>query len=116
MVQVKLASSLSLRLQQSATVNPADASSAQEEIQSTLLQLGLAAPAVTQDMVVSKEEGAYLRELARELGGLLTGEGGLMVDTRRGKTAHKGRGLIGLDEVWCAWNRARGVGTYHCDQ
>ncbi|KAL7411237.1 EAP30/Vps36 family-domain-containing protein [Mrakia frigida] len=113
---VKLASSLSLRLQQSSSNNstPGDASAAQQEIHSTLLQLGLAAPAVTQDMVTSKEEGAYLRELARELGGLLTGEGGLMVDSRRGGGngkggRSKGRGMIGLDEVWCAWNRARGV-------
>ena len=48
-------------------------------------------------------------ELARELGGLLTGEGGLMVG-KGGRGGKKGRGMIGLDEVWCAWNRARGVG------
>lgn len=77
----------------------------------------LSGPAVTQDMLssTSASEEAYLRELAKELVGLLTGKDGLMVDgvvrTRgKGEERRKGRGMVGLDEVWCLWNRARGVG------
>lgn len=59
----------------------------------------------------------YLRELARELGGLLVGPEGMMVALVPGQRGgsgggQKARGIVGLDEVWCAWNRARGVGQY----
>jgi len=89
-------------------------SSSDEEttlIQSSLVQLGLPAPALTQDMV--KDQNKYHDGLARELGQLLTGHdatkrGGLMVGP-------EGRGVIGLDEVWGLWMRARGVCTsLHC--
>ena len=95
-------------------------------IRSSLVQLGLPAPAVTEDMARDQEE--YHRELARELAGLLLGapSGGQRVGLMgTGKIAAKGkgnetlprvsddelkgRGLVGLDEVWCVWNRARGV-------
>lgn len=79
----------------------------------------LAAPAFTQDMMPSTaaSEAAYLRELAKELAGLLTGKDGLMVDRfvrvkGKGEERRKGRGMLGLDEVWCIWNRARGVGEF----
>ncbi|CDW99362.1 hypothetical protein [Sporisorium scitamineum] len=95
-------------------------------IRSSLVQLGLPAPAVTEDMARDQDE--YHRELARELAGLLLGNPsgghrtGLMGAGRiaaKGKTSEslprvsddelQGRGLVGLDEVWCVWNRARGV-------
>lgn len=72
-------------------------------IHSALVQLGLAAPAVTQDMVQSEAE--YHRELARELSHLLLGDA-----TRDGLLAK--RKLLALDEVWGFWNRARGTGTF----
>ncbi|PWZ03798.1 hypothetical protein BCV70DRAFT_23245 [Testicularia cyperi] len=99
-------------------------------IRSSLVQLGLSAPAVTPDMVRTQEE--YYRELARELAQLLLGSSSSSSSTPnlqaglmgKGKIAPKGkgtdslpsvaedpaaRGLIGLDEVWCIWNRVRGV-------
>jgi ESCRT-II complex subunit VPS36 len=72
-------------------------------IRSSLAQLGLPTVAVTQDMV--EDENEYHAELAKELSGVLTGKGakskGLMPS---------GEGIIGLDEVWGGWNRARGIG------
>lgn len=93
-------------------------------IRSSLVQLGLPAPAITEDMARDQDE--YHRELARELAGLLLGTGGRTVGlmgagkfAAKGKSGDslprisddelKGRGLVGLDEVWCVWNRARGV-------
>lgn len=40
------------------------------------------------------------QDLVSELVELLVGAGNLLSD-----------GLIGLDSVWCAWNRARGIGN-----
>jgi ESCRT-II complex subunit VPS36 len=85
-------------------------------VRSTMATLGLPAP-VTSDMV--KDEQQYHQELAIELAGLLTGSAltrganpnmkePLMTDDGQG------RGLMVLDEVWCIWNRARGVCT--CSQ
>lgn len=106
---VKLASTLSSRLP--ASLDPTSTAGP------TAI---LASPAITQDMMSSSaaSEEAYLRELARELAGLLTGKDGLMVDgvvRARGNAdeKRKGRGMLGLDEVWCVWNRARGVGESH---
>jgi ESCRT-II complex subunit VPS36 len=78
-------------------------------IRSSLSQLGLqmSNTPVTLDMM--KDERRWIEELARELGQVLQGSsssrGGIMKD----------RGMIALDEVWGAWNRARGVGKsiYH---
>lgn len=86
-------------------------------IRSSLARLGLPTDAVTQDMVA--DERAYHTELAKELGGLLLGRGGGGGEQRTKARSfnQKGlmedsRGIIGLDEVWGAWNRARGVGAY----
>ena len=74
-------------------------------IRSSLAQLGLQMPnaPVTQDMV--RDERGWLEELARELARVLEGTGsgkeGMM----------RARGVVGLDEVWGGWNRARGVGA-----
>ena len=113
---VTLAQSLNERLTSSQRAGkgdlalPGNAQEREEEatlIRSSLVQLGLPAPALTSDMVKSDEE--YYKGLAGELGALLTGsrEGrreGLML-------GRDGRGVIGLDEAWGLWMRARGVGT-----
>ena len=77
-------------------------------IRSSLAQLGLQmtnAP-VTLDMI--NDERKWIEELARELAGVLQG------GSDRGRTQETGmmrkRGIVGLDEVWGGWNRARGVG------
>ena len=96
---VKLAQGLNARLASAGGVTEEEATL----IKSSLVQLGLPAPALTQDMV--RDEQMYLQGLAKELGGLLTGsssERGLMIGSA-------GRGVIGLDEVWGLWMRARGV-------
>lgn len=93
-------------------------------IQTSLAQLGLtmANAPVTQDMV--KDERKWMEELARELGGLLQQgqkqntehwEDATSMASSPGKDNTKatgimrGRGIVGLDEVWGGWNRARGV-------
>ncbi|KAI0920303.1 hypothetical protein AcW1_002081 [Taiwanofungus camphoratus] len=74
-------------------------------IRSSLAQLGLQmtnAP-VTLDMI--RDERRWIEELARELAGVLQDNGG--------RDKHEGlmrkRGIVGLDEIWGGWNRARGV-------
>ncbi len=100
-----------------------ESSEAATLIRSSLVRLGLPAPAVTEDM--ARDEVEYHQELARELAQILLGNEGLMgrgTVARKGQAFSKsatpqylqsdlmrGRGLIGLDEVWCVWNRARGV-------
>lgn len=66
---------------------------------STSLQsLGLVSAAVTPDLVSDAKR--YHQELAKELAEVL----------RKGRVMEKHGGIVGLDEVWCLWNRARGVG------
>lgn len=67
-------------------------------VRASLVDLGLPAEAVTPDMLRSEHE--YHAELANELHQVLRRPNGVLKD-----------GLAGLDEVWCVWNRARGVGT-----
>ncbi|EJD05043.1 uncharacterized protein FOMMEDRAFT_105283 [Fomitiporia mediterranea MF3/22] len=81
-------------------------------VRSSLGQLGLNMKntAVTADM--SNDERKYLDQLAAELASVL--EGGSDIGPRRqGEEQKVGimkkRGIIGLDEVWGGWNRARGV-------
>jgi len=69
-------------------------------IRSSLGRLGLPTIAVTQDMV--QDEREYHDQLARELAAVLQG-------SKEGKGLMSERGIIGLDEVWSGWNRARGV-------
>ena len=108
---VALAQSLNAKLPPPAAVGLDEDASETTTIRSSLVSLGLPTPAVTPDMVRSDRE--YAQELARELAGVLTGQG-----LQNGKaSAHKplmsdsedGRGLMSLDEVWCIWNRARGI-------
>ncbi|KAG8920743.1 hypothetical protein FRC00_009578 [Tulasnella sp. 408] len=73
-------------------------------IRSSMARLGLPSMAVTQDMV--KDENQYIEGLAKELGGILTGSG--KAGSGRGLMGEH-NGIMGLDEVWCAWNRARGI-------
>lgn len=71
-------------------------------IRSSLSQLGLemANAPVTLDMI--KDEKKWEEQLARELADVVQGGSS-------GKGILRGRGLIGLDEVWGGWNRARGI-------
>src|ERR1700733_14393499 len=72
-------------------------------IRSSLAQLGLPTVAVTQDMVNDGDQ--YHEELAKELAGVLTGR-----NAKGRALIGSGEGIIGLDEVWGGWNRARGIG------
>jgi ESCRT-II complex subunit VPS36 len=119
---VTLAKSLNDRLTSSQKAGkgdsalPGNAQEREEEatlIRSSLVQLGLPAPALTSDMVKSDEE--YHKGLAGELGALLTGSKAEAAGkgSREGLMLGKeGRGVIGLDEAWGLWMRARGVGAY----
>lgn len=80
-------------------------------IRSSLAQLGLQlsnAP-VTADMI--RDERNWIEELARELAGMLQSsrDGG---PGQKSVGIMKDRGIVGLDEIWGGWNRARGVGKY----
>lgn len=95
-------------------------------IRSSLLRLGLPTPAITFDM--ARDEREYNIQLARELAGLLyasrkplIGKGRVLASPRSDEQAfdnealldrsadRDGLGILPLDEVWCLWNRARGV-------
>lgn len=73
-------------------------------IRSSMARLGLPSTAVTQDMM--KDENQYIEGLAKELAGILTGSGKAGAG---GGLMGEHNGIMGLDEVWCAWNRARGI-------
>ncbi len=64
---------------------------------------------VTLDMI--KDERKWSEELARELAGILQGMGPSKGSAQK-EGMMKKRGIIGLDEVWGGWNRARGVGPF----
>ncbi len=118
-LQVRLVQSLSAKLDQSSSPSSTSPDTETPEstfIRSTLVQLGLPVPALTSDMVKSEEE--YHLGLARELGMFLTGGDGGSRSGGEGKGKREAglmygggesRGLVGLDEVWGLWNRARGV-------
>lgn len=75
---------------------------AQFIIGSSMARLGLVSTVPSSFEDKGKSEAEWLDDLARELTTVLlgvNGDGGLM----------KHRGMIALDEVWGAWNRARGV-------
>jgi ESCRT-II complex subunit VPS36 len=110
---VKLVQTMNTKLNQQKSMPGSSGNAGEEDeaaqtfLRSSLVQLGLPAPAVTSDMMA--DERMYLDGLAKELGGLLTGKvgvpnaDGLMV-------GRNGKGLVGMDEVWGLWNRARGIG------
>ena len=103
---VRLAQDLNDRLSTtSSSPHPSSLSSEPEEakfIRSSLSQLGLemANAPVTLDMI--KDEKRWEEQLVRELADVIQGGG-------PGKGILRGRGIIGLDEVWGGWNRARGI-------
>ncbi len=105
---VSLAQSLNAKLPDpnKGTQQTSEEAEVDAAVRQSLISLGLSAPAVTQEMAQSEKE--YHISLAKELGSVLLGSR----DGRQPLIADgKGkRGLIGLDEVWCLWNRARGVG------
>lgn len=109
---VNLAKSLNdrLTLQQKNGTSPSDKMREDEAtlIRTSLVQLGLPQPALTNDMVRSERE--YHKGLAKELGALLTGRDGKSKEKEGLMVGKDGRGVIGLDEVWGLWMRARGVG------
>ncbi|THH15875.1 hypothetical protein EW146_g4671 [Bondarzewia mesenterica] len=74
-------------------------------VRSSLAQLGLQMQntPVTLDMI--RDEKQWHDELARELAGVLQGSGG----KNSGVGMLGERGIVGLDEVWGGWNRARGI-------
>ncbi|KAI0075151.1 hypothetical protein K474DRAFT_1646878 [Panus rudis PR-1116 ss-1] len=89
-------------------------------IRSSLSQLGLQMPnaPVTLDMI--RDERRWHEELARELAGMLQGNGSVGkplswdkskrdYEQEQGGGMMRNRGIVGLDEVWGGWNRARGV-------
>ena len=115
---VNLAQSLSAKMADGATDSASGAnggkldSSEETTVRKSLISLGLATPAVTLEM--AQDEKDYHLLLAKELGSVLLGRP--MGSAQRPSTEPlmvdaKGRkGIIGLDEIWCLWNRARGVG------
>ncbi|KAM0786067.1 hypothetical protein ACM66B_006878 [Microbotryomycetes sp. NB124-2] len=76
----------------------AEAKAASSLASTSLARIGLIDAPVTTDMV--SDQTGYNHELAKELGSILCRKdsGGLIE-----------KGVMGLDEVWCLWNRARGV-------
>ena len=114
---VRLAKDLNEQLTAATARNPNAEVIEPEEatfVRSSLAQLGLSmknAP-VTADM--SRDERRFMEQLAKELAGVLLADGGDGGSAERGNKPNaaglmKSRGIIGLDEVWGGWNRARGV-------
>ncbi|SCZ94194.1 BZ3500_MvSof-1268-A1-R1_Chr12-2g03746 [Microbotryum saponariae] len=79
------------------TVSTSEKTAASSLATSSLASLGLIELAITPDLI--SESQRYHEELAKELGTLLN----------RSDAVVRRRGVVGLDEAWCAWNRARGV-------
>jgi ESCRT-II complex subunit VPS36 len=114
---VKLAGDLSAKLASveaaAAAIPGGTASAAQPEdaafIRSSLAQLGMTLPGgAAVATAADGDERAWHVQLARELATVLQGS----TDPRapsHGKGIMTDRGVLTLDEVWGAWNRARGV-------
>ncbi|GAA5911964.1 uncharacterized protein JCM6883_000747 [Sporobolomyces salmoneus] len=113
---IQLAQSINAQISSSTSSNDNDKSASDAKASNlastSLSSLGiLSSVAVTADQ--SRSEKEYHHSLARELGSLLQsrattthGRGG--GEKREGLLEKRG-GVIGLDELWCVWNRARGV-------
>ncbi|KAG2040996.1 EAP30/Vps36 family-domain-containing protein [Suillus americanus] len=98
----------SLSLFSTTTLVPSTEPEEAKFIRSSLAQLGLQmsnAP-VTLDMI--RDERRWVEELARELARVLQGSPDDIPGQKSGGIM-KERGIVGLDEVWGGWNRARGV-------
>lgn len=82
---------------------------AQFIIESSMARLGLhsTSPVASEG---GKEDERQLEDLARELGSILTSGPNVNTSSRKSGALMQARGMIALDEVWGAWNRARGVG------
>lgn len=76
-------------------------------VKSSLLKMGLETPALTQDMVRDEEE--YHQGLARELAGILTSSASSATGQALMSDDKNGRGIVPIEEIWCIWNRARGI-------
>jgi len=105
---VSLAQSLNAKVIENKAGQSEDAASADQAstvVWQSLTSLGLQAPAVTSEMVADDKE--YHLQLAKELGSVLlgTGKGRNSVPVMQDGP----KAMIGLDEIWCLWNRARGV-------
>jgi ESCRT-II complex subunit VPS36 len=106
--QVALAESLNAKVIESSVEDGDGNDQASNVVKRSLASLGLSTPAVTPDMM--RDEQEYHRRLAKELATVLLGSGkGAEPIMQDGKSQ---KGLVGLDEIWCMWNRARGVGEY----
>lgn len=98
----------SLSLFSTTTLVPSTEPEEAKFIRSSLAQLGLQmsnAP-VTLDMI--RDERRWVEELARELARVLQGSPD-DIPGQKSVGIMKERGIVGLDEVWGGWNRARGV-------
>lgn len=99
---VQLAESFNRSLREHEAARKQLPEDAQFIIGSSMARLGLGGGQTNSEFGSGKQGGNGDEELAKELGRLLTGDEGLM----------RNRGMIALDEVWGAWNRARGIGTW----
>ncbi|EGU11464.1 Vacuolar protein sorting-associated protein 36 [Rhodotorula toruloides ATCC 204091] len=98
---IALAQSINAQLAVTSATDPsavsAETAEAASLATSSLQSLGLlSAPVTAQDVADSSR---YHAQLAQELASVL----------QKGQVMEKQGGVIGLDEVWCLWNRARGV-------
>ena len=69
-------------------------------------RLQMANAVVTLNMI--KDEKTWEEQLVWELANVIQG-------SRSGKDILRGRGIIGLDEVWGGWIHARGICEYACN-
>jgi ESCRT-II complex subunit VPS36 len=109
---VRLAGELNERLTAATDLNGSSSGTEPETatfIRSSLAQLGLQMTDVPVTLDMARDEKRWYEQLARELAPVLQGTGG-----KSGTGLMGDRGIIPLDEVWGAWNRARGVGKPTC--
>lgn len=90
---VNLASSMNAKL--SENPNSADSKDA-ITIQASLQAMGMTDVVITPDM--ARDSQHYAKQLATELESVL-----------KRRSILEEKGMVGLDEIWCIWNRARGV-------
>ncbi|GAA5973602.1 hypothetical protein JCM11641_007143 [Rhodosporidiobolus odoratus] len=110
---IALAQSINAQLSTSSSTSTSSSSTPTPEAAAlatrSLTQLGLLTqPAVTSSTsstststssAASSNTSGYHLDLAKELVGVL----------EKSRLVERGGGVVGLDEVWCSWNRARGV-------